>query len=141
MAVKKISEMETATELTDAYIPIIQNNVNKKAAASLFTGGCLKYVALISQSGSSNPVVTVLENTLGGTVTWSRISEGVYFGETSSLFTENKTLLFHNSGVILGNQIIFFRNTSSRVSISTYQNGIVSDDSLDNLSIEIRVYP
>src|SRR5690606_16353099 len=51
-----------------------------------------RYVALVSQSGGSDPVATVLENTLGATITWTRVSAGVYNATASSaVFTANKT--------------------------------------------------
>ena len=38
------------------------------------------YSALFTQSGTSVPVITILENTLGLTLTWGRSSAGNYFG-------------------------------------------------------------
>ena len=35
-------------------------------------GGGKRYVALLAQSDEDAPVVTVLENTLGGTIAWTR---------------------------------------------------------------------
>ena len=34
------------------------------------------YTALLTQSGTNAPVATVLENTLGGEIVWSRINPG-----------------------------------------------------------------
>lgn len=49
------------------------------------------YKALITQSGTSAPTVTVIENTLGGTVVWARTGTGVYTGTLVGAFTANKT--------------------------------------------------
>lgn len=42
--------------------------------------GVKYYTALLTQSGTDNPTVVELENTLGFTVTWSRDSQGRYSG-------------------------------------------------------------
>jgi hypothetical protein len=46
----------------------------------------LVYTALLSQSGTNAPVATVLENTLGGTVVWTRVGAGDYFGTLAGAF-------------------------------------------------------
>ena len=51
------------------------------------------YKALLTQSGTSAPVATVLENTLGGTVVWSYSGPGQYTGTLAGAFTENKTFV------------------------------------------------
>lgn len=51
------------------------------------------YTALLNQTGTDAPVATVLENTLGGTVVWTRFSIGEYRGTLAGAFTENKTIL------------------------------------------------
>ena len=52
------------------------------------------YTALLTQTGTSAPVATVLENTLGGEVVWTRDGSGYYIATSSGLFTENKTGFF-----------------------------------------------
>ena len=51
------------------------------------------YTILISQTGTSDPVVTtLLENTFTGTITWTRTSAGRYLGTIDSTeFTNLKT--------------------------------------------------
>lgn len=44
-------------------------------------GSYLKYVALLNQSGTSDPVATVLENTLGSTPVWVRSSQDIYYAD------------------------------------------------------------
>jgi hypothetical protein len=98
-----------------------------------------KYVALITQTGTGAPTAVVLENTLGGTVSWARTSSGVYTATLSSVFTANKTWVcpdnFNTSG---GNPQQRGLNWTSTSVITMYT---VSDDVLVNTSIEIRVYP
>jgi hypothetical protein len=57
-------------------------------------GGSKIYKALLTQSGDTAPTVSVLENTLGGTVVWTRQSAGTYVGTLSGAFTANKTACF-----------------------------------------------
>lgn len=162
MADTKISEMTAATNLTSASIPIVQGGANKKAASTLFVP-CLKYVALLTQSGTDAPVATVLENTLGGTVVWTRNSLGQYFGTLSGAFTENKTIappfpLSNNSvfmplttggagpigyyeiakagALNVTNYIVLnsYDENTNFVELSTMLNG-------EPILIEIRVYP
>jgi hypothetical protein len=96
------------------------------------------YVALLSQSGTNAPVATVLENTLGTTITWVRDSQSTYRGVVGSpgnLFVTNKTVGFttHNN---------MFYTLSFRVidanNIEIKTNG--PDSVLTNGSIEVRVY-
>ncbi len=51
-----------------------------------------KYVALITQTGTLDPVVEILENTIGDIV-WTRAGVGVYFGTLIGAFTLDKTFL------------------------------------------------
>lgn len=104
------------------------------------------YTALLTQSGTSAPTATVLENTLGGTVVWSYNSAGDYTATLSGAFTSNKTWLMCNAGQTVdtyaGNFVIAELNlidvNSVRVITSTGGSG--ADDELLNTSIEIRVY-
>ena len=53
----------------------------------------LVYTALLTQSGTDAPVATVLENTLGGTVFWTRTQAGVYKGTLAGAFTVGRTFI------------------------------------------------
>lgn len=104
----------------------------------------LVYTALLSQSGTSAPVATVLENTLGGTVVWSYDETGAYIGTLAGAFTANKTwfanpvfdwsssLKYANIGRI---------DTDSVKIFTTTEDGTTTADNWTALPIEIRVYP
>lgn len=49
------------------------------------------YVAILTQTGTSNPTVTVLHNSIGEDIIWTRANVGVYTGTTNGKFTLNKT--------------------------------------------------
>jgi len=103
------------------------------------------YVALLTQTGTSAPVATILENTLGFTPFISYSSPGVYLYTSSAGFPTNKTAFF--PGVAFGgtggniefdidygtpNDIYFY----TRDNTGTNVNGL-----LKTTPIEIRVYP
>lgn len=103
------------------------------------------YTALLSQTGTSAPTATVLENTLGGDVVWTRFSIGTYRATLSGAFVTNKTFITANFG---GSLASLYRatasvNTSSNIQIETTNNsGTYGDNYMSNTAtmIEIRVY-
>lgn len=113
-------------------------------AAAAAGANYLVYTALLSQSGTSAPVATVLENTLGGAVVWTRDSDGTYLATLSSAFPSTKTFLSCGSLVSTddpANQPTaqFWRLDSDTLKFITYMATTPSD--LWNACVEIRVYP
>ncbi len=51
-----------------------------------------QYIALLSQTGITDPIVNVLENTLSGEIIWLRTNTGEYEGELIGEFTFNKII-------------------------------------------------
>jgi hypothetical protein len=100
------------------------------------------YTALLSQSGTDAPVATVLENTLGGAVVWSRNLQGVYFATLNGAFIDNKTFGLSGNNVVDGQAVknIIQRNTDNQIVVETYFNTTKQDGILNKTSIEIRVY-
>ena len=96
----------------------------------------LVYTALLTQSGSGAPTAIVLQNTLGGTVVWTRDDQGVYYGTLSGAFTENKTWTYPYSQTSVDNFKLFWANTNE-VQFTTYS----TDSQLTLTPVEIRVYP
>ena len=45
--------------------------------------GYRSYVALLNQTGSSDPTVSILENTLGADIVWTRGNFGYYQGSST----------------------------------------------------------
>jgi hypothetical protein len=106
------------------------------------------YSALISQSGTDAPVATVLQNTLGVTMTWSRFSTGLYrVTAGSGVFLENKTwVVINNINLSSGTYYDIGRDSNSIIQVGSavYDAGsppyVMADDVIGILSIEIRVY-
>ena len=104
------------------------------------------YTALLSQTGTNAPTATVLENTLGGAIVWTRNATGTYYGTLNSAFPiQNKIALFQGGDMwnILPLEIIRVQwLNSNTIQILTQQatDGTLVDNSLATTSIEIRVY-
>jgi len=97
-----------------------------------------KYCATITQTGTNDPVVTVLENTIGDIV-WTRTNVGVYDGTLAGAFTADKTLVFNNANAVVAVNV--FRFNINLIRINTFATGATFFDSLLNeTAIEIRVY-
>lgn len=52
-----------------------------------------EYVALLNQTDTNAPVATVLQNTLGQEVVWTRDSQGIYIGTAAGAFKPEHTAL------------------------------------------------
>jgi hypothetical protein len=101
-----------------------------------------KYIALISQIGTADPTVTVLENTIGDIV-WTRSSIGDYLGTLTGAFLQPKTyIIFQNFYSGTGSHISFVsRITDDEINIVTKDNtNTFIDNVLDYTTIEIRTY-
>jgi hypothetical protein len=104
------------------------------------------YRALLTQNGSEDaPVAIVLENTLGGNLVWTRTGMGLYIGTLTGAFTANKTFLSPSAsqavGIAMGSEWFFY---FARANVDTLQinvNNGEPDGYVQNIPIEILVYP
>lgn len=115
--------------------------------------GYLEYVALLSQSGTAAPVATVLANTLGGEVVWTRQFQGTYTGVLAGVFT-SKTICFvgciqaqegeltysvinlpNVNEVFLVTHDVFLTDANGPIGVTA------TDGMLNSTPIDIRVYP
>ena len=99
------------------------------------------YTALLTQSGTNAPVATVLENTLG-TVTFTRSSTGVYFVNSSGLFTEDKTFVIMGAGANAGaiNAINLINSSAFSIVTKALSTHSDADSANTKVAFEIRVY-
>jgi hypothetical protein len=135
---------------TDDLLPI--HDVSADAAKKITVEqlkGYKSYVALLSQSGTAAPVATVLENTLGGTVVWTRGGVGDYVGTLVGAFPVSKTCCIVSpsyedptAGVVT---LSLKRGSDDYVRLQIALNSEpleLSDLGPQTLlSVEIRVYP
>ena len=99
----------------------------------------VSYVALVSQTGTSNPTAIVLENNLGGTVTFVRGAVGLYTANLTGAFTLDKVAIFLTNSadnIMSGN---YFSTNAVGIQTSD-RNGNLADNLFNKTSVEIRVY-
>ena len=114
------------------------------------------YTALFTQSGTNAPVVTIISNTLGLTLTWGRSSAGNYFGgDIASQCPDGKTVFItsnvSNGGAFgtdpkeaylwtVNSGASRFLNFNIKAISSSGASTSVDWDSPKAILIEIRVY-
>lgn len=145
MAKKAISDLDPAAPLdgTELIEGEQSGGSVQMTAANVARSIYKRYVALLSQTGTDAPTATVLENTLGGTVVWTRNDVGDYTGTLAGVFTENKTWCIAGTGFYNDNatNANVTRASSDTISLLVSSaNGAIIDDWSD-AAIEIRVYP
>lgn len=110
-----------------------------------------RYVALLTQSGTDAPVATVLENSLGGTVVWTRNDVGDYIATLAAAFPEAKTTF------VIGNRMAGYDSfptcviapfaSANTLEIFTINADVAggtaarSDSMLSDTPITVMVYP
>jgi hypothetical protein len=84
--------------VTASNLATLQAMVNAGQARLLATAAeaiaTKYYSAKITQAAAAAPVATVLKNSLGGTVVWTRSAKGIYVGTLAGAFTVAKTIVF-----------------------------------------------
>lgn len=101
------------------------------------------YIALLTQSGTSDPTVTVVLNTLGSTPAITRDDVGSYFITATGKFTTDKTIceIDHFLDDTFG-KLTINRATSDICVVKSYDSSdTASDDMLLNNWVKITVYP
>ncbi|PCJ89982.1 MAG: hypothetical protein COA57_00070 [Flavobacteriales bacterium] len=143
----------SATQPNTVYVPNIEVEGNGitfpdgTVQTTAATGGstALVYRAILTQSGTSNPTVNVLENTLGsGSFTFTRTGVGAYSANYSNNFLLGGVSVLIGSSINGGllNHITYGPSSNNNIAIKTWDGaGNQSDDILNFTSIEIRIYP
>lgn len=108
----------------------------------VFTGRYMEYEGVLSQYGTSAPVVAVIENGLSGPIVWTRESTGSYLGTLASTFIDSGTTFYAtlpslNTGKVLG----FSRLDNNTVRLTNYSTAAADyvDFDLSGVSIWIKV--
>lgn len=125
----------TADDVGQFLVDIVDSKINK----NIFK----EYVAVLSQSGSSDPTVdAVINNTFTGGITITRASTGVYsLTSASSEFVSGKTLATISNGINGNGQVGSQYNTISIVTVSTRNSaGAATDSILSGATLIVRVY-
>ena len=98
--------------------------------------GTKVYKALLTQTGTSAPVATVLVNTLSGTPVWSYSAVGQYAMTLNGEFLAAKTIVLGSSYNVDIN-----RSNDDAILVSSFSSRVEEDDILGNTTIIIEVYP
>lgn len=97
------------------------------------------YTALLNQTGTNDPVETVLGTNTVGAIVWTRIQADVYEGVLIGAFPATKTWVIISPGINVNFcPYEILRTTDDIIQIRSDGFG---DGGLINRSIEIRVYP
>tara|TARA_R110002074_G_scaffold325065_1_gene495312 strand:- start:159 stop:629 length:471 start_codon:yes stop_codon:yes gene_type:complete len=111
------------------------------AFANSYSLGYTVYTALVTQVSTGAPTAVVLQNTTGGTITWSRTSAGSYVAVISGAnYVANKTT------ILLGNTnaSMSIASTYKTTTNVTFEQKSISNnanaDGFDNVTVEIRIY-
>lgn len=101
--------------------------------------------ALMAQIGTAAPVVTVLENSLGGTVVWTREGAGIYKGTLVGAFPPNKcfTVIARRNAGLVSTVTAKAPNVDSDDILVETHNGTIFNDNLmgDGCCLEVIVFP
>ena len=144
MADVKFSEFTAATEFsTGDYIVGLQSGANVK-----FPHDVIKpyksWVGILTQQATDAPTAIVLQNELGGTIVFTRVSTGSYRATLSSAFTADKTVVLPGTQLIFNgatfDNAFFNINSTSQIVIATQRDHVSTDGLMTSLAVEIRVY-
>ena len=123
------SNLTLATSSDDNYIEITTEGEPNTAA---------------NQTGTAAPVATVLENTTGNNITWTRTNTGLYRGTWDTALADVNKVFFAPALGNLKNQTVvvnIFSATTAQFQVGVQAQGSLADSELVRTGIEIRIYP
>jgi hypothetical protein len=137
-------------EITNFAIGDDFSNVANVIRGTINTNGCEFIATGTTPSNYSNgstltdtsaPIATVLENTLGEDVVWSKGKAGSYKASSKIDFELLSTFILCGA-VKISNAVIVITidQINKDITLQTHSSGSLSDDILDYTSFEIRVY-
>jgi|TARA_R100001480_G_scaffold12211_2_gene20988 hypothetical protein len=102
------------------------------------------YVALLNQNSTNAPTATVLENTTGNNITWTRVNTGIYRGTWDTALADMDKVFFAPALGNLKNQTVVvnvFSASTTQFQVGVQAQGSLADSELIRTGIEIRIYP
>jgi len=140
--VTTLSAGSSATATLTGSSPVQVLNLGIPQGAAGGAGAYQRYVALVSQSGVSNPTSVIKENTTSFPFpTWQYFTDGVYYilGLTT-IATSRIVIFFTKDGNTAGYATAHW--DGGTVILKTYNtSGVLTNGLLSNSSIELRIYP
>ena len=103
----------------------------------------LRYVALVTQTGTNDPVATEVFNNTGATITWARTGVGAYTAVASpSVFVDSKTPVVASNGTEEAGFVSGEYSNEATVAFRSWDaTGSLADVIISNASIVIEIYP
>ena len=101
---------------------------------------------MLTQQNTNAPDAVVLENTLGGTVVWTRNTTGNYYGTLNGAFPVAGKVVLFQGGDMWGTlplkiiRVVYLNTNTVQIFTQRATDGDLADSSLAHTSIEIRVY-
>lgn len=97
------------------------------------------YTAILNQTGTDNPVVTVLHDTLKDTISWVRTSTGLYTATLTEGIPVGKGVIMITTG--FDDRLLWAQQTTvTTIAVVQKNTSFVTIDGLINVTIEIRKY-
>lgn len=111
--------------------------------ATMIQLGVKTYRALLTQATNNAPTAVVLENSLGGTVVWSRNAAGIYFGTLIGAFPVNKVFFLTQQGTAQFVNAARFDDDVIQVTTSEWGGASFTeaDNFLNDTSLLVMVNP
>lgn len=144
------SQSARTPNLTDVFTTQISDGSTAAGKSSIadyqsLILGYKEYTGYFTQIGTSVPTVSVTNNTLGGTVVWTRTSAGIYIGTLAGAFTNSKTFIpTMNQQLPVANKTVFM--IPSGLDFITVIVRLITDGSFadlnfsESMAISIKVY-
>jgi hypothetical protein len=104
-----------------------------------------EYVAILSQTGTADPTVIVIHNTLPAAIVWTREETGLYAGHLAGAFTSGKTIITPMNSQSPENDRTFLMTLSGtdyvNITSRAISTGVITDAGIASFTeICIRVY-
>jgi len=104
------------------------------------TMGFRLYKAVLAASGANAPAVTVIENTLSGSVTWTRSASGSFLGTLTGGFPQANTWVHvpqtSSVNIAFGTSV----SSSGNTVVVTKYSASVAVDNFQYLPVDIKVF-
>lgn len=99
------------------------------------------YQATLTQSSTSAPVATIIDNTLGGVPVFARTSAGIYTMTLASVWTANKTAILSGSGISAHSFAVIqiVRTSTSVITITTLDVNLGAATATDGILNETGI--
>jgi len=141
-----IDSSSEGTSITNGNIYFKGLSINNGEQTIIYDGKPYKvYAALFNQTGTDNPIVTILENTVGYII-WTRNSVGTYSGTLNGAFISDKVVceldqsLIFNSGTSY--TLYIGKTDNNTLHLNTYNGPEPAEfnEIAVNKFFEIRIY-